>query len=87
MTPYERKNPDVLNANRKRRVASGCGLTVQDINKFLNDFEMMKKMMKQLSGMQKMMRGKGSKGGKMPRGFGVPGGFNPAMMGKFGKFR
>ncbi|MDD3419800.1 MAG: signal recognition particle protein [Candidatus Gastranaerophilales bacterium] len=87
MTPYERKNPDVLNANRKRRVASGCGLTVQDINKFLNDFEMMKKMMKQLSGMQKMMRGKGSKGGKMPRGFGMPGGFNPAMMGKFGKFR
>lgn len=87
MTPYERKNPDVLNANRKRRVASGCGLTVQDLNKFLNDFEMMKKMMKQLSGMQKMMRGKGGKGGKMPRGFGMPGGFNPAMMGKFGKFR
>jgi signal recognition particle subunit SRP54 len=84
MTPKERQNPDILNATRKRRVATGCGLTVQDINKFLNDFEMMKKMMKQLSGMQKMMRGKGGKG---PRGFGMPGGFNPAMMNKFGRFR
>lgn len=82
MTPQERKMPDILNGNRKRRVAAGSGIPVQEINKFLNDFEMMKKMMKQLSGMQKTMRGKG---GKMPRGLGMPG-FNPAMMGnKFGK--
>lgn len=81
MTPYERKNPDELNANRKRRISTGSGIPVQEINKFLNDFEMMKKMMKQLSGMQKTMRGKG---GKMPRGLGMPG-FNPAMMNKFGR--
>lgn len=82
MTPKERENPDVLNANRKRRVANGCGLTVQDLNKFLNDFEMMKKMMKQLSGMQKMMRGKGMKGAP---GLGLPGmpGMMQGMKGKF----
>lgn len=83
MTPKERKMPDILNAGRKRRIAAGSGISVQDINKFLNDFEMMKKMMKQFSGMQKNMRGKG---GKMPRGLGMTG-FNPAMMNKFGKFR
>lgn len=81
MTPQERKMPDILNGNRKRRVAAGSGIPVQEINKFLNDFEMMKKMMKQLSGMQKTMRGKG---GKMARGMGMPG-FNPAMMNKFGR--
>ncbi len=83
MTPKERQTPDILNGNRKRRIAAGSGIPVQEINKFLNDFEMMKKMMKQLSGMQKTMRGKG---GKMPRGIGMPG-FNPAMMGmgKFGR--
>lgn len=81
MTPKERQNPDLLNANRKRRIAAGSGSTVQDLNKFLNDFEMMKKMMRQLSGMQKMMRGKGGKGMK---GFGMPK-MPPHMMGKFGK--
>lgn len=79
MTPFERRNPDSLNATRKRRIAAGSGISVQEINKFLNDFEMMKKMMKQFSGMQKMMRGKGG------RGLGMPG-FNPAMMGMGGKF-
>ena len=80
MTQKERQNPDILNATRKRRIAAGSGSTVQDLNKFLNDFEMMKKMMKQLSGMQKMMHGKGGKGMK------GMGGFNPAMMmNKFGK--
>ncbi len=81
MTPKERQTPDILNANRKRRIATGSGSSVQDINKFLNDFETMKKMMKQLSGMQKMMRGKGGKGAK---GFGMPK-MPPNMMGKFGR--
>jgi signal recognition particle subunit SRP54 len=79
MTPKERQMPDILNANRKRRIASGSGSSVQDLNKFLNDFEMMKKMMKQFSGMQKMMRGKGGKGFGMPK-------MNPNIMGnKFGR--
>lgn len=81
MTPKERENPDILNANRKRRIAAGCGLTVQDLNKFLNDFEMMKKMMKQLSGMQKMMRGKGMKG--MPGLPSMPPGMMQGMKNKF----
>jgi len=81
MTPQERKNPDILNATRKRRVAKGCGMEVVDINKFLNDFEMMKKMMKQLSGMQKMMRGKG-----IGKGFqgGIPN-IPPHLMGMMGR--
>lgn len=82
MTPEERKHPDILNATRKRRVAAGCGMEVVDINRFLNDFENMKKMMKQLSGMQKMMRGKGgAKGGF--RG-GMPN-IPPHLMGMMGR--
>ena len=46
MTPKERKNPDIIKASRKQRIAKGCGLTVTDVNKLLNQFEEMKKMMK-----------------------------------------
>ena len=47
MTPYERENPSVLNSSRKRRIALGSGVKVEDINKLLKQFEMMQKMMKQ----------------------------------------
>ncbi len=50
MTPQERRDPDVLNASRRRRIAKGCGLTVQDVNRLMNQFESSRKMMKQLSG-------------------------------------
>ncbi|ABR31641.1 signal recognition particle [Thermosipho melanesiensis] len=46
MTPEERRNPKILNASRKRRIALGSGTTVQDINKLLKNYEEMKKMMK-----------------------------------------
>ncbi|MDD6093437.1 MAG: signal recognition particle protein [bacterium] len=46
MTPEERKNPDIIKVSRKQRIAKGCGLTVTDVNKLLNQFEEMKKMMK-----------------------------------------
>ena len=49
MTPKERKNPDIIKASRKTRIASGCGQSVQEVNKLLNQFEQMKKMMKQFS--------------------------------------
>lgn len=49
MTPEERHNPDIIKASRKQRIASGCGLTVTDVNKLLSQFEEMKKMMKMLS--------------------------------------
>ncbi|MGN1000911.1 MAG: signal recognition particle protein [Bacilli bacterium] len=55
MTPDERKNPDIIKASRKTRIAKGCGLSVQEVNKLLTQFEQMKKMMKQFtSGKMKM---------------------------------
>ena len=49
MTPYERKHPEVLKASRKERIAKGSGTSVSDVNKLLNQFEQMKKMMKMMS--------------------------------------
>ncbi len=67
MTPKERRNPDLMNGSRKKRIAAGSGTSVQEVNRLLNQFRDMQKMMKQLQAMQtgKM---------KMPRGF------NPANM-------
>ncbi len=48
MTPKERKNPDIIKASRKTRIAAGCGLSVQEVNKLLAQFDQMKKMMKQM---------------------------------------
>jgi len=48
MTPEERHNPEIIKASRKQRIASGCGLTVTDVNRLLTQFEEMKKMMKLL---------------------------------------
>ena len=49
MTPKERKNPDIIKASRKTRIASGSGTSVQEVNKLLQQFDQMKKMMKQFS--------------------------------------
>jgi signal recognition particle subunit SRP54 len=48
MTPKERRNPKILKASRKRRVAAGSGTTVQEVNQLLKQFREMQKMMKQL---------------------------------------
>jgi len=58
MTPAERARPELIKASRKRRVAAGAGVSVQQVNRLLNQFEQMQKMMKMISkgGMQKMMR-------------------------------
>ena len=58
MTPAERAKPDILKASRKRRIAAGAGVTVQEVNQLLAQFEQTQKMMKMVSrgGMQKMMR-------------------------------
>ena len=58
MTPLERARPELLKASRKRRVAAGAGVSVQEINRLLNQFEQMQKVMKQFSkgGVGKMMR-------------------------------
>ncbi|MBS3936905.1 MAG: signal recognition particle protein [Sulfuritalea sp.] len=66
MTPIERSKPELIKASRKRRIAAGAGVQVQEVNRLLNQFEQTQKMMKQFSkgGMGKMMRGmKGLMGG------------------------
>ncbi len=59
MTPGERAKPEILKASRKRRIAAGAGVQVQEVNRLLNQFEQTQKVMKQFSkgGMAKMMRG------------------------------
>jgi len=58
MTVYERKNPDVLNGSRKKRIARGSGRTIQEVNKLIKQFEEMKKMMKMMTDMTKGKKGK-----------------------------
>lgn len=71
MTPKERRFPDIIKGSRKRRIAAGCGLQVQDVNRLMKQHQQMRKMMKKMSkgGMAAMMRGMK---GKMPGG-GPPG--------------
>jgi signal recognition particle subunit SRP54 len=59
MTPRERTKPELIKASRKRRIASGAGVSVQEVNRLLSQFSQMQKMMKMMGkgGMQKMMRG------------------------------
>jgi len=58
MTPQERAHPDLIKASRKRRIAAGAGVSVQEVNRLLNQFEQMQKMMKMMKGgnLQRMMR-------------------------------
>jgi len=66
MTPGERRFPKTINGSRKKRIAAGSGLQVQDVNRLLKQFTQMEKMMRKMSrgGMKKMMRG--MPGGGMP---------------------
>jgi signal recognition particle subunit SRP54 len=59
MTPGERARPEILKASRKRRIAAGAGVSVQEVNRLLAQFEQTQKMMKMVAkgGMQKMLRG------------------------------
>ncbi|MBH1942400.1 signal recognition particle protein [Mobilitalea sibirica] len=67
MTKKERANPDILNPSRKKRIAAGAGVSINEVNALVKQFEQSKKMMKQFSG---MMGGKGKRGKfKMPFGF------------------
>lgn len=68
MTLKERENPDIINPSRKRRIAAGCGMQVEDVNRLLNQYRQMQKLYKQLNGKssKKMMK-------RMQRMGGVPG--------------
>jgi signal recognition particle subunit SRP54 len=65
MTPAERSKPELIKASRKRRIATGAGVHVQEVNRLLNQFEQMQDMMKQMKkgGLAKMMRAMGALGG------------------------
>ncbi|MFL3654110.1 MAG: signal recognition particle protein [Halioglobus sp.] len=78
MTPKERRNPELIQGSRKRRITQGSGTQVQDLNRLLKQHKQMQKMMKKLKGggMEKMMRGLG--GMMPPGGAGGPGGSFPA---------
>ena len=65
MTPKERRNPGILNASRRKRIAAGSGTTVQDVNQLIRQFEQSKQMMKQMTSQMK-----GKKGSRMRRMFG-----------------
>jgi signal recognition particle subunit SRP54 len=83
MTPKERRQPKMLHASRKRRIAAGSGTSVQEVNKLLKQHQMMAKMMKQVTKMGKkgrmpdmsaLMGGAGGMGGgQLPPGMGGPG--------------
>ncbi len=82
MTLKERKNPKILNASRRRRIAAGCGLSVQEVNRLLKAFEKQQQMMKKLK-----KHGKGglaSMMGMLGEGGGMPGG--GGGMPPFGRF-
>jgi signal recognition particle subunit SRP54 len=75
MTPKERSKPELIKATRKRRIAAGAGVQVQDVNRMLKEFEQMQDMMKKMSGggMMKMMKRMGAMKGMMGGGGGFPG--------------
>lgn len=68
MTPKEREKPDIINPSRKRRIAAGCGMQVEDVNRLLSQYRQMQKMFKQFGG------NKGKQSKKMRRMM-PPGGF------------
>ena len=71
MTPKEKKNPDIINGSRRKRIAEGSGNSIQEVNKLMKQFEDTRKMMRMMSdkkGMMNMMRQmKNMQGGGMPR--------------------
>ncbi|ROZ79615.1 signal recognition particle protein [Ramlibacter sp. WS9] len=68
MTPLERRKPELIKATRKRRIAAGAGVQVQEVNRLLNEFEQMQGMMKKMKGggLMKMMKRMGGMKGGMP---------------------
>jgi signal recognition particle subunit SRP54 len=76
MTAKERRQPDIIKASRKKRIAAGSGTSVQEINKLLKQFDDMTTMMKRMNklGQKGLMRqGLGAMMPNMPQGFGPPG--------------
>jgi signal recognition particle subunit SRP54 len=68
MTPAERKNPDLIKASRKKRIAAGCGMNVQDVNKLLKQYQQMADMMKKVGKMGQKGLMRHGIGGLLPPG-------------------
>ena len=66
MTPKERRNPDIINPSRKRRIAKGAGVDISEVNRLVKQFEQSRKLMKQMPGMMGGKRGKRGRFGKLP---------------------
>ena len=66
MTAKERAKPEIINGSRRKRIAAGCGQSVEEVNRLLRQYEQIKKMMKQMNK---------TKHGKRMGGFNMPGGF------------
>ena len=72
MTPLERRKPELIKATRKKRIAAGAGVQVQEVNRLLKEFEQMQEMMKKMKGggLMKLMKKRGGMkglGGGMPK--------------------
>ena len=74
MTAKERANPAIINTSRKKRIADGCGQTIEDVNRLLSQYKQMQKMFRQMNGK------KGGKRRKM-KGMRLPAGFDPSQFG------
>ena len=77
MTVKERRKPDIINPSRKRRIAAGCGMQVEDVNRLLNQYRQMQKMFKQMNSgsMKRKLKRMGITGGNGMGGMGGMGGF------------
>ena len=87
MTPLERAKPELLKASRKRRIAAGSGVSVQEVNRLLTQYDQMQGMMKKMKGggMAKMMRSMSGMGGGMGALGGMGGGGMGGMGGMIGR--
>ncbi len=66
MTPEERRDPSILNASRRRRIAAGSGTSVQEVNRLINQFNDMKRMMKAITGAERSGKRRGASGFQFP---------------------
>ncbi len=86
MTPQEREFPAVIKASRRKRIAAGSGVKIQDVNKLLKQFAQMQRMMKKMKGKGMMNMMRGMKGGGFPPGGMPPGGMPPGGLPPGGGF-
>ena len=73
MTPEEREKPSIINSSRKKRIAKGCGIELQELNQFITQFDQMRQMMKGFTQVSDKIKSGKMKMPKMPKGFGAKG--------------